>query len=307
MVIVYSVRLLTEIQSILLLINFQLIFKSYMDSNFMTNNSLTIWIYADEGTSELSVKSALVTMKNKLPIGLANSVQTISSQDIINNKLSGLNGIGILVMPGGADLPYCQKLNGLGNAIIREFISKGNIYIGICAGGYYGARDIEFIGRSYENGNSEKYEINGPRELAFFSGTAIGSIAKLTNGRLYDETATSKALVTLDYENAEQDKVYYHGGAYFVGDKDVEFKVVATYSDGKNAVVSGNFGKGKYLLSGVHFELCADVYESYAVESANESDMEKEQTLLSAVSHKDYGALVYQEISGMIEASYKSA
>lgn len=31
-------------------------------------------------------------------------------------------------MPGDADLPYCQKLNGLGNDIIRDFIRSGNIY-----------------------------------------------------------------------------------------------------------------------------------------------------------------------------------
>lgn len=48
------------------------------------------------------------------------------------------------------------------------------------------------------------------------------------------------------------------------------FNVLASYDDGKNAVITGDFGQGKYLLSGVHFELCADVYERYAVQEANE-------------------------------------
>ena len=264
----------------------------------MLNKPITVWVYNDKGASALSVQSALATMQQKLPKNLIIAVQTISSQDIINNALNDqLNDEtkGILVIPGGADLPYCQQLNGKGNENIRQFISNGNIYIGICAGGYYGARDIEFTGQS----SNKSYEINGTRELALFSGTAIGSIASFTNGQLYDETVKSKAMVTLDYADGQQDEVYYHGGAYFVADNEA-FNVVATYHDGKNAVVSGNFGKGQYLLSGVHFELCPRVYEEYAIAKASEVDIEKEQSLLSAIIHNDYGKLVYQEVERML-------
>ncbi|MGM8884445.1 BPL-N domain-containing protein [Psychrobacter sp. 1U2] len=275
--------------------------------NFMINHSITVWVYADEGTSELSVQSALVTIKKKLSKGSISSVQTLSSQDIINNKLndelSESRGIGVLVMPGGADLPYCQNLNGQGNDNVREFISKGNIYIGICAGGYYGAKEIQFSGQSYELGHKRGYEINGARELALFSGTAIGSVSEFTDGQLYDETIASKAMVTLDYANEQQGEVYYHGGAYFIADKEAEFNVVATYDNGKNAIVSGNFGQGKYLLSGVHFELSAEVYERYAVKEASVADVEREQCLLAAISREDYGKLVYQEIARLVEAA----
>ncbi len=257
----------------------------------MMNEPITIWVYEDEGVSQLSVKSVLESMQQKLSISSIVSVHLISSQDIINDKLNNTTK-GILVMPGGADLPYCKQLDGLGNANIRKFVSRGNIYIGICAGGYYGAREIEFSGQGYK--------INGARELAFFSGTAIGSIASFTNHQLYDETVKSKAMVTLDYANGQQDDVYYHGGAYFVGDKDAKFKVIATYSTGKNAIVSGEYGKGQYLLSGVHFELCPEVYSEYAVAQADVAGIEKEQILLSAISDKNYGALIYQEIERMI-------
>ena len=274
----------------------------------MTNKDVTIWVYDDEGVSELSVESILATVKGKLPASIITSVQTISSQDIINNKLNSKSkNIGILMMPGGADLPYCKKLNGLGNDIIRKFISEGNIYIGICAGGYYGAREIKFTGQhynSYEDNRKKDYEINGPRELCFFSGTAIGSIKEFTNGQLYDEGVASKAIVTLHYANGRQDKVYYHGGAYFLADKDANFNILATYSNGRIAVVSGDFGQGKYLLSGVHFELCPSIYEKCVINQASKADIEKEQLLLSAISHEDYGMLIYQEIAGMIEQVY---
>ncbi len=258
----------------------------------MADEPITTWVYDDKGTSTLSVKSALVTMQQKLPTNLIAAVQTISSKDILDNKLN--NKIkGILVMPGGADLPYCQQLNGLGNDSIHQFISRGNIYIGICAGGYYGARNIEFSGQGYE--------IHGPRELALFLGTAIGSIASVTNGQLYDESVLSKAIVSLDYTNGQQDDVYYHGGAYFLGDADADFNVIATYSTGKNAVISGYIGQGQYLLSGVHFELCPSIYEHYVVAKAKKIAIEKERYLLSAIGHKHYGTLIFKEIERMIE------
>ena len=272
----------------------------------MTNNSVSVWVYDDTGVSQISVQSALVTFKDKLSKHKVSTVQTLSSQDILDgklsDKLSNATGIGILIMPGGADLPYCKKLNGRGNDLIREFISKGNIYIGICAGGYYGARDIQFSGLHYEKGHKIGYDINGSRELAFFAGTAIGSIATLTNEQLYDETVASKAIVTIDYTNGQQNEMYYHGGAYFVGDADAVFRVVATYSDGNNAVISGDVGQGKYLLSGVHFELCPDVYKRYAIEQASAADVVEEELLLSTIDHKNYAILMYQEITKMIEA-----
>ena len=46
----------------------------------------------------------------------------IKSEDILDGVLQGKN---IFVMPGGADLPYCKKLNGIGNEKIRKFIEDG--------------------------------------------------------------------------------------------------------------------------------------------------------------------------------------
>lgn len=267
----------------------------------MANKAITIWVYEDEGTSELSVQSALATAQVKLSSAYKIDVCTISIKEILENIFDAKpESRGILIVPGGADLPYVKKLNGLGNDIIRKFISRGNIYVGICAGGYYGARRIEFSG--------DGYEIHGDRELAFFPGTAIGSIPSLTNGQLYDEAVGSKSIVTLNYADGQQDNVYYHGGAYFLGDKlddkESAFNTLATYTNGKNAVVSGHVGKGQYLLSGVHFELCSTIYEKYAVEQAKEADIEKEIQLLSTIRYKHYGALIYKKIECMINETF---
>ncbi len=104
----------------------------------MTKKAISIWVYDDEGASELSVKSALATAQTKLSANYTIEVCTISSKDILDNKLNDeTQDLGVLIIPGGADLPYCKKLNGIGNDIIRDFVHRGNLYIGICAGGYY--------------------------------------------------------------------------------------------------------------------------------------------------------------------------
>lgn len=112
----------------------------------------------------------------------------------------------LLVMPGGADLPYCGALNGPGNARIRgarhtsditcplprrltpstlsslppyhpkpstpnpEFVmERGGAYLGLCAGAYYACRAVCF-----QQGRA--LEVLGERELRFFPGRAWGSV-----------------------------------------------------------------------------------------------------------------------------------
>ena len=54
-----------------------------------------------------------------------------------------------------------------GNERIREYVSKGGKYLGICAGGYYASSYVEFE-------KSTTLEVLGDRELSFFPGKAIG-------------------------------------------------------------------------------------------------------------------------------------
>jgi len=78
----------------------------------------------------------------------------------------------LLLLPGGADLPYCAQLNGQGNKIIRDFVEGGGSYIGLCAGAYYGSGRVEF------EVDTPALAVEGSRELRFFPGTARGSVYK---------------------------------------------------------------------------------------------------------------------------------
>lgn len=48
------------------------------------------------------------------------------------------------VMPVRADIPYAIKLNGKGNAMIKNFAKNEVRSLGVCAGAYYAAGYVEF-------------------------------------------------------------------------------------------------------------------------------------------------------------------
>ena len=78
----------------------------------MTKN---VFIYSDEGTDKTGIASIEENCRKRLKL----PYRQIKSEDIIEDVLQGKN---IFVMPGGADLPYCKKLNGIGNEKIRKFL-----------------------------------------------------------------------------------------------------------------------------------------------------------------------------------------
>lgn len=209
--------------------------------------SKPILIYADLGTSEVGVQSLLKNIPRKLGI----PAETVTARQILQGALTQAIG---LVIAGGADLPYAEKLNGEGNRLIRAFVAQGGFYLGICAGAYYACREIEFDGNSYQ--------IYAKRKLALFDGTGKGSFAELAGGNLYDETFASKAFISLKTAENRSFASYYHGGCAFLAPEQAVEKpqTFAKYPNNLAAVITGQFGKGRYVLSGVHFELDQQCY-----------------------------------------------
>lgn len=57
------------------------------------------------------------------------------------------------------------------NKRIRSYIENGGVYMGICAGSYYGSRKVEFDLHG-------PLEVNEERELKLFKGRAVGPALK---------------------------------------------------------------------------------------------------------------------------------
>lgn len=207
----------------------------------------TIYIYNDIGTSKAGVqncKDAIHALNPRLYVAKEiNAEQTISGEwrkDAV-----------AFLMPGGADLPYCKKLNGKGNAQIKEYVETGGAYIGFCAGAYYGSHYCEF-----HKGDTRGYEVLGERGLSFFPGSAVGPVLAPYD---YASKLGSRVAKIQWLKNTEIYNVYFNGGCYF---KDANqypnVQILAHYNnkgfEGRAAIVECHVGKGKALLSGVHPE-----------------------------------------------------
>jgi biotin--protein ligase len=184
-------------------------------------------------------------------------VTTISSDAILNEPWPST--CALLVIPGGADLGYCNVLNGAGNSRITRYIQSGGSYLGLCAGGYYGSSRCEF-----EVGN-KILEVIGDRELRLFPGICRGGAFR---GFVYhSEEGARAATVELAGNHpgfsSNKFKLYCNGGGVFVdADKfsDRNVQVVARYTDelsvkgGNAAVVYIKIGQGQAILTGPHPE-----------------------------------------------------
>lgn len=180
-------------------------------------------------------------------------VRLCDARDIVDGILAD-DPHGVLVIPGGADLYYCEKLNGAGNVAIREWVTGGGTYFGICAGAYYACQSIAW-------GKGTAQEICGPRELAFYPGMATGPVYEYIEGA--DIESAWDGVARIDAGDAGRDlAVYYAGGPAFTGGDDAPgVTVLARYADlpGRPAAaVECRVGAGRAVLCAPHPEYGVD-------------------------------------------------
>lgn len=218
---------------------------------------MNVLVYSGPGTTADGVKNCLDSLR--LHLASYYAVLPVSETVLLNEPWQRKTAL--LVIPGGADLPYCKTFNGKGNELIAKYVKQGGKFLGICAGGYYASERCEF-----EVGDP-KMEVSGPRELGFFPGIARGAAFKGFVYELHIGAKAAKLLVNTDALPGSPSEVfnYFNGGAIFIDAgnyKNVE--ILAKYADKtdvedtiKAAVVYRKFGKGDVILTGTHPEAIA--------------------------------------------------
>jgi len=179
-------------------------------------------------------------------------IKRICAEQILSEK--ALDNTHLLVVPGGADLYYCEKLNGAGNKAIRDFIYSGGRYLGICAGAYYGAKSIIWAEMD------QAHIIQGARELALIDTTAKGPMPEFMQG---DMNASWDGVCALNMFDGDVLNAIYRGGCWFDGlADDNHINILAWYdrSGKRPAIISRPFGKGRVVSSGPHIELRGQDY-----------------------------------------------
>ncbi len=207
-----------------------------------------------------AVKHAVFSLRRLLSNNYA--VRTIDGNAIINEPWTP--SCALLVFPGGADKGYCETLNGNGNRRIRQYVERGGLFLGFCAGAYYGSQRCEF-----EKGN-KPLEVIGDRELAFYPGICRGLAYP---GFVYGSEAGARAVglnIQKEYlkkgSAPEFFRCYYNGGGVFVDApklKDRGIEILSNYTQESDivhsdqdsaAVVYCKVEKGAAILSCPHPE-----------------------------------------------------
>ncbi|KAJ4405672.1 biotin holocarboxylase synthetase [Neurospora sp. IMI 360204] len=221
---------------------------------------LNVLVYAGAGVTPESSRQCTESLK--CLVGSNYAVSQITAHTLITEPWPST--CSLLVFPGGADLPFCRDLNGPGNRKIIDYVRKGGAYLGFCAGGYYGSAECWF------ELDDPKYDVKGPRELAFFPGICGGPAFK--GFHYHREVGARAAKLSVRKEafsgaQAPPDvfKSYYNGGGVFVNAEEMEsngVEILADYADdidfpsGKTqaAVVFCKVGQGRAILTGPHPE-----------------------------------------------------
>lgn len=205
-----------------------------------------VLIYEDYGCADISVLTKELRAYFE-PRGC--KVEFTDANEIISRNSLNQEVLAFFI-PGGASTPYRHKLEVLGNAKIRDYVRQGGVYYGICAGAYYACKQTEFEKDLPESRIIAEYKLD------LLNAKAIGSLYKELNIEPFAKNPASSAAVELLDENGGAVVVHYHGGPYFELNNPESAEILARYnlSGFKPAVVLQPYGKGKVILSGVHYE-----------------------------------------------------
>jgi glutamine amidotransferase-like uncharacterized protein len=202
----------------------------------------TVLIYADKGVDGEALRQLVRTLQECDKRVL----KRVDAQFLLNEPWE--ETASLLIIPGGRDVFYHAALDGAGTDKIRKFVENGGTYLGICAGAYFACSAIEF-----EKGTA--MEVCAPRSLKFFPGIAKGS-AYGPNKYFFESTQAAEA-AKISWEKGEC-HIYFNAGCTFESQENFpHVRVLSRYLDLSGhpaAILEIDIGKGKAILSGVHFE-----------------------------------------------------
>uniref|UniRef100_A0A060TDA3 ARAD1D41668p n=1 Tax=Blastobotrys adeninivorans TaxID=409370 RepID=A0A060TDA3_BLAAD len=228
---------------------------------------MNVLVYSGPGSTIESVRCCTDTLRRLLSPYY--SVLTVNAAALSHQPW--VSSTALVVMPGGADLPYCRELGGQGNEAIKKYVRQGGRYLGFCAGGYYGSSKVEFA-------KDTKLEVSGSRDLKFFPGTARGPAFE---GFVYDgddgvkacKLKVNKKSLGIKEDGLSSFLAYFNGGPCFVDAHKLagtsthpNLEILAEYEEvidvdggqegesGAAAVIYNKVGKGHVILTGPHPE-----------------------------------------------------
>ncbi len=213
-------------------------YASYcVDLSKMKNTSISVGIYAGYGADTGSYR-----MLSNILVDMGFNTQFLIAKDF--NSLYGLFKFDIIIFPGGRADHMISGLTRDQIDTIREYVSEGGSYMGICAGSYFASNYTVWHGVEY--GDSAGYVLD------LYSGRAVGPIKEIGDydtGSIYNPQYPTN----ITWYDGEKFNVTYWGGPYFTPIDDV--KVLATYDRVQRAAaIEFQYNSGRVILYGFHPE-----------------------------------------------------
>lgn len=212
---------------------------SQITASSQSNNSskvVNVLIYDGTGTMGTSV-NGVENCLNEINNKSSNKKFKYSTTVEINSET--LQGYDVLIIPGGDASEYIQN-SDIDNSSIKQFVSGGKGYLGICAGAYAATNYVD----GYYSGWGLEPDVNA--ENVNYEGNLTVSTTS------FGKHLTSSSDVTIFHEN---------GPALYTSDTT---HIISTYADNNTGyegyadMVGEDYGSGRVILSGSHPELAPE-------------------------------------------------
>ena len=178
-----------------------------------------VLIFNGTGTSPNDVTAVESVVKAQ---GLA--YQTANSSQLDGMSQSQLLAYKLFIVPGGNSITIGHNLSSKATSTVRNAVSQGLNYLGICAGGFFGGYS----------------EYNG---IDLTSGVWFNLYADYFKG-------IHKEAVAISFPGGTKLDIYWQNGPELSG----WGQIIGKYPNGSTALTEGYWGKGFVILSGVHPE-----------------------------------------------------
>ncbi|MCD4693182.1 MAG: hypothetical protein K8R79_09720 [Calditrichales bacterium] len=233
-----------KLMTFLLILPLLFIESNCTDKNpLQAEKSANVALYSDQGCWEESVQAA-----EKMIQWMELTVEIVDA-DYINNL--GLNTFDLVLIPGGDMYQYSLDLSSQGKKNIRNFISNGGGYIGICGGAYFAAKTVIWQGNQLPMNS-----------LGLYSGTSKGPINEIVPYPDYGMCKVNIVDTTHSITQSEPEFTWilYYSGPVLLPDKDANVTILGRYDRGNKdpAILAFDYGKGRVFLIGTHPEIEED-------------------------------------------------
>jgi glutamine amidotransferase-like uncharacterized protein len=201
-----------------------------------------IALYSDRGASE----DCVIATKHMFDwMGL--KVELIDASHINRRPLDGYR---IICFPGGNMYQYAQDIAESGKDKIREFISSGGGYIGICGGAYFTGERVFW--------QSAQLPMS---PLGIFPGTTQGPIDAIAP---YPDCVMCKIDIIehnhpITKTESDSAWIMYCYGPMLLPDNSADVTILGRYDIlDQPAMITFEYGEGRVFIVGVHPELEED-------------------------------------------------